>query len=107
MSNIQNNSVQTAESETHKIFNGLHLFTFESEKQIILEKFLVIQPKFPENFKYWNPKLLIPIIIYLCFLLFGHKIDKSKLLAVSAINTTDFNDFILQLKKYFTRKTRY
>ena len=106
MSATQNNSVQIAESEANKIFNGLHLFTFESEKKMVLVKFSLIQPKFHENFKYWNPKLLIPIVIYLCFLLFGHKINKSDLLAVSTISRADFNNFILQLKRYLTRETR-
>ena len=106
MSTTQNNSIQTAESEANKIFNGLHLFTFESEKKIVLVKFNLIQPKFLENTKYRDPKLLIPIIIYLCFLLFNHKINKSDLLSVSTISRTDFNDFILQLKKYLTRETK-
>ena len=96
----QNNSNHIAESEISKIFIGLNLFTFEGSQQIILEKFKNIQPKLHENNKYRDPKLLIPIIIYVYFRLFGYKINKSDLLAVSNISSADFNDFIMQLKKY-------
>ena len=102
----QNNSNQSAESEIAKIFISLHLFTFGVLQQIILEKFNEIQPKLHENNKYRYPKLLIPIIIYIYFHLFDHKINKSDLLAVSEISRADFNDFIMQLKKYFTREMR-
>ena len=102
----QNNSNHSAESEISKIFIGLNLFTFEGSQQIILEKFKKIQSKLRGNNKYRDPKLLIPIIIYVYFRLFDHKIDKSDLLAVSEISRADFNDFIMQLKKYLTRETR-
>jgi len=102
----QNNSNHSAESEISKIFIGLKLFTFEGSQQTILERFAKIQPKLHENNKYRDPKLLIPIIIYVYFPLFGHKIDKSDLLAVSEISRADFNDFIMQLKNYLTRETR-
>ena len=107
MRNTQKNSIQSAESEIVKILKGLQFDTFESEKEIILEKFQVIRPKFHKDIKYRNPKLLVPIIIYLYFLLFERKINKSDLLAVSKISRADFNDFIMQLKKYLTRETRY
>jgi len=102
----QNNSNHIAESEITKIFIGLHLFTFRGSQQTILEKFAKIQPKLHENNKYRDPKLLIVIIIYVYFRLFGHKINKSDLLAVSNISSADFNDFIMQLKKYLTRESR-
>ena len=102
----QNNSNHIAESEISKIFIDLNLFTFEGSQQTILEKFAKIQPKLHENNKYRDPKLLIPIIIYVYFRLFGHKINKSDLLAVSNISSADFNDFIMQLKKYLTRESR-
>lgn len=102
----QNNSNHSAESEISKIFIGLNLFTFEVLQQTIFEKYKKIQPKLHENNKYRDPKLLIPIIIYVYLRLFDHKINKSDLLAVSEISRADFNDFIIQLKKYLTRETR-
>ena len=103
----QYNSNHIAESEITKKFIGLHLITFEGSQQTILERFKKIQPKLRENNKYRDPKLLIPLIIYVYFHLFGHKIDKSDLLSVSEISSADFNDFIIQLKRYPIRETKY
>jgi len=92
--------------EIGKIFNSFHLDNFKHSKQKIIEKFLIIQSKLRVSTKYRNPAILIPLIIYIYFILNDHKVSKSDIVAVSELSSTDFNDFILQLKNYLMRKKR-
>ncbi len=96
-----------AKIEISRIFNDLQLFTFESSKNVIYVKFLLIYPVLRKRSRYKNTKRLIPILFYLCLWLVGLKIDKSDLLAVSHITKADFNNFLMQLKKYLNKETRY
>jgi len=100
---MENNSEQNVEIEIHNIFNGLRTVIFENFKNIILDKFYKIQPKFRKKSKYRDPKLLIPLIFYIYFRIYGYKITKSQLLAVSQISSTDFNDFLVQVRNYLSR----
>ena len=103
MNHRNTDSMHHAECEISKIIIGLNLFTFEGFKKIILDKYAMISEKLRETTKYRDPRVLIPLIIYIYLRLNDHKISKSQLLSVSHISSADFNDFILQLQNYLSR----
>ena len=104
MENRNEIPVHSAESEISRIFDGLHISTFENTKQLILEKFIKIYKTLPKDSKIRSPQNLISLIIYVYSIIYEIPLEKSDLVALSHISSTDFNDFILQLKNYLIRE---
>ncbi|MFW9970982.1 MAG: hypothetical protein ACFFDF_12365 [Candidatus Odinarchaeota archaeon] len=104
MRNMDKKSIDPIKNEVTKIFNGLRYRPSGNIDQTILEKVHQIQPRLRRNLKYRDPKLLVPLIIYVYFRLFGYYLDKSQLLRVSYISKADFIIFLKQLYKYLSER---
>ena len=88
-----------------KTFNGLNLEKSRDLQELILEKVELIHSRLRKGSRYRNPHFLVPLVIFVHFRLNDIDITKSKLLAVSEVSRTDFNDFMMQLKNYLRRMT--
>ncbi len=100
------NSIYThaAEREMSYISRGLDLDILRDHNQIILEIYNNLFSVFRKRSKYRLPANLIPLIIFIYFRLRNLVITKSQLLLASHTTNADFNDFIMQLQNYLTRR---
>ncbi|MFX0073134.1 MAG: hypothetical protein ACFFAO_18805 [Candidatus Hermodarchaeota archaeon] len=99
---IQSNEkavLERAKIEISRIFNCLNLPL--SMKELIYEKFKKLRGSLKPGTKYRSPEKLIPIAIYFVFKFRNISIDESELLEVSKISKKDFNNFKLQICKFF------
>ena len=88
-----------------KTLSGLNLAKSRDLQELILEKVELIHSRLRKGSKYRNPHFIVPLVIFVHFRLNDIDITKSKLLAVSEVSRTDFNDFMMQLKNYLRRMT--
>lgn len=76
----------------------------EKFKEQINEKYKKIQLVFRSGSVYQNPEILIPLIIYYYFSAHNLSISTSRLIEVSKITETQFNDFVYQFERFISSK---
>lgn len=90
----------TARAEIARIFGCLDLADYNDVKTMVLKRSLSIRRNFQSGTKYRSIEKLVTIVTYLCLKLRSIPVNPYKLLESSKISKKEFNDFILQVRRY-------
>jgi len=93
--------VEKARAEILRILGYLKLNNYNSVKKIAMKKFKMVRAEFRPGSKYRNIEKLSSIIIYYCLKLQNIPVNTYELIEVSKISKKEFNDFNLQVRRYF------
>ena len=92
--------VERARIEISRIFGSLGLSGSSALKEMVLGKFKEIRPKLRPGTKYRNVEKLVTVTLYFCLKLRNVPINPYELIEVSKVTKKEFNDFILQVRRY-------
>ncbi|MFX1364518.1 MAG: hypothetical protein ACFFCE_19450 [Promethearchaeota archaeon] len=92
--------LESARSEINRLFGALNLSEYIDIKEMVLEKFKRVHSEIRTGSKYRNIEKLVSILIYICLKLRNVSINLNKLIDSAKITRKEFNDFILQLRRY-------
>lgn len=91
-----------AKAEITRIFGCLDLADYNDVKTMVFDKSLTIRGKFQSGTKYRNIEKLVSIVAYCCLKLRSIPVNPYKLIENSKITKKEFNDFILQVRRYIS-----
>ncbi|MFX0135023.1 MAG: hypothetical protein ACFFDN_15385 [Candidatus Hodarchaeota archaeon] len=93
--------VDKARIEISRILGRLNLSDYSSIKDMAMKRFKMVRTEFKPGSKYRNIEKLSSIVIYYCLKIRNISINASDLVEVSKISKKEFNDFNMQVQRYF------
>jgi hypothetical protein len=91
--------IEQARFQISELFSRLNLSEYCSVKEMVLAKFKKIRPQIRPGVKYRNIEKLVAILTYMCLKIRNISVNPYELIEVSEINKTEFNNFILQIRR--------
>lgn len=91
--------IEQARSKISELFSRLNLSEYCSIKEMVLAKFKKIRPQIRPGVKYRNVEKLVAVLTYMCLKIRNITVNPHELIEVSGINKTEFNNFILQIRR--------
>lgn len=91
--------IEQARLQISELFGRLNLSEYSSIKEMVLAKFKEIRPQIRPGLKYRNVEKLVTILTYMCLKIRNISVNPYELIEVSEINKTEFNNFILQIRR--------
>ncbi len=92
--------VEKSRIETSRIFGSLRLSEYSAVEEMVSRKFKEIRPQIRPGSKYRNVEKLTSVTIYFCLKLSNVPINPYELIEISKITKKEFNDFILQVRRF-------
>jgi len=89
-----------ANIEISRLFSSLDLSDYHDVKKMVFEKFVDVREKLRQGTKYRNVSKLVAVITYMCLKLRNIPVNGIDIVERSEIEKKEFNDFILQVRKY-------
>jgi hypothetical protein len=90
---------ERARFQISELFSRLNLSEYFSVKEMVLTKFKEIRPQIRPGLKYRNVEKLVAILTYMCLKIRNISVNPYELIEVSEITKTEFNNFILQIRR--------